>query len=232
MAPCVRPKLRSSSTGGKMVLVDIGRTLSDFLTTPKSSDSPSSSDVSWGALARAFGVGVVCATAMGLAGYAEVRSARNFSMGQVVLHERPGVGFSALYAAYKANPLDRSPRRELGLAASVVEQHGAISPALADRLHEIALTAGDRAPLTLFARVEYLITSGRWVDRVDEIEGHLETLQKSASLQPMTWVIEAAFAMKLTNYERAHHALDFALSLDGTPAEMETVARLKQAIGE
>lgn len=97
----------------------------------------------------------------------------------------------------------------LTLASLEAEHHGSLDLGddAADLIYRIASSAAKHNPAIMLARVQHLLTSGRWIDRRGETEALLAGLKGHASLQAPTWTAEAMYAAGIGATERAREAI-------------------------
>ena len=170
----------------------------------------------------AAGASILAITFFSWQNFHSIRSESLLGTGRLMLHENPATGVSMIWKAYLAQPLARAPRRAMGFAIAVLQREAVVPEVLADKAHELAMSAGAYAPLTLFSRVEHLLISDRWKEENEEIEALLTQLKSTARLQATTWIVEARFALLLEDFPRAAVATHHGLSL--SPDGLELVA--------
>ena len=165
--------------------------------------------------------GAALALAVALPVLAACTYAARVHMARVQLHldARPVAGFRANLAAWRWMPLAEHPRRQLPLSLGHLVKSGGdglrLRPGAADRVHEIATSAGRYNPAVLIERVEYLINSGRHIERRAEIESIMADLRPRARLQPSFWLADAWLGALTGDARRAARAVQHGLPLAG-----------------
>ncbi len=135
-----------------------------------------------------------------------------------------------IWQAHKEQSLSRHPKREMAVAVSILGHRGLFESGLADRMHDLAISVGPWAPVTLFSRVEHLILAQRWREKSEEIEEILSTLRSHASLQPATWIAEARFAILIKDLPRAAAATYRGLKLSPEGLELAALEALNETL--
>ena len=162
--------------------------------------------------------------------YAAALENRRFSADASATTDQLREGFNKLWREYQLQPWSRVVRRELALAIVAADRYGNMPPDLADKIHAIAMSAAPYSPLTLLARVEYLINSGRWVSDGREIRIHLKSLRAHAALQPFTWAVHARYSLKRGDDDGARRVLDLGLETNGREVEMKQLRILEERL--
>lgn len=172
------------------------------------------------ALAAAVGVFLMVSGGFGLA--AEYHHRKAIAL---LLAEEPGPyplpGFAESLQALWLYPWHTDARRQimLSLAAVVSRYRGQVmleAPA-ADSVFLVSMSAGPHHPATLIARAEYLLNSGRWVNAAPEVEAILARLKQEHRRKSGVWLLEAAYAARTGQRERAVAAIERGLSMAITP---------------
>lgn len=159
-----------------------------------------------------------------------ISSSRLLGAAHGKLYEVPALGFAMIWQAHKDQPLARGPKREMAVAVSVLGQRGLFESGLADRMHQLAMSVGPWAPITLFSRVEHLMLAQRWEEKTEEIEEILARLKTMARLQPATWIAEARFAILIEDFPRAIGAIQAGLALQAEGLELAALESLNDLI--
>jgi hypothetical protein len=108
-----------------------------------------------------------------------------FNATKVLVNSDPLSAFLYNQQAYKLYPLDMHIRHQyyMSLYKLMQRPNVTIDPAAADRMFEIATSAG-RHPGTLMIRADYLITNHK------DPTALIAELRRKATLQPGTWALE------------------------------------------
>jgi hypothetical protein len=125
-------------------------------------------------------------------------------------------------------PIDRQIRHQLILSVRAASSlpNVNLDPKAADRAYQISGSTAQRSPDTEFARVEYLINSGRWSES-GEIDSILDRMRRSAPHLPQTWFSSAVISAFRGNYAEAKEQAQRALSMKYIPGvQVESLQRL------
>jgi len=159
----------------------------------------------WGLVAASL---AFCAIMLGT-GTMAYASHVYYSRMRVTIGQAPVFALNENLKAYEAWPFDRGPRRQLMLTIAKVlrERETRLSPDAADRAYEITVSAARNNQDVRMLRAEYLLNSGRWIKRNDEIVKLIAGLVKTAKRQPGTWIIVASYALKRGDSATAAYAI-------------------------
>ena len=145
------------------------------------------------------------------------QSYKLFSITETIVAENPYYGLLANFAAYQTFPWPRHIRNQLAISLNVAiakePDSIRIDPGAADLVYDIARVSSGRATSIELGRIEYLLMSGRWQDRRDEIEDRLYWLKQNASKHAAVWLVEGKWALLLGDKPRAMTAARTAQAL-------------------
>lgn len=182
------------------------------------------------ALNLRLGAGLAGLAAIPLAVSMFLFAAASVEIGRVHRGLVSGQSLTALQANIRAidlYPYSAWPRLQVSLTLrTVLATHGErvqLGVGAADRFHEWAMTAAPRHPGVLLTRVEYLLNSGRWRDKPDEMNALFDRLREVGPHYPQGFALEAVYAGFTNDDSRAERAVMTALSL---PMGAETFERM------
>lgn len=129
---------------------------------------------------------------------------------------RPERSYRLMEKAYAAFPFSRDNRMQLHL--SLINWYADypiinVPPAEFDRVFGIARSASLYYAPLLTTRLEYLLQSGRYRERLEEVESHLRILKASSANFVDVYMLEATFATLAGDYPRARAAVAHARSI-------------------
>lgn len=131
-----------------------------------------------------------------------------------LLKSDPAGAFAASERAYNVFPLDPTFRRQLFASAVGWLERSSDStrpmPLDFDRLYAISRSAGPQLPGLLLARTHYLIVSNRDRDDPAAIEELFAALKSVSPNLPDIYIVEAFYASRLRNWNRARAAIGTA----------------------
>ncbi len=126
--------------------------------------------------------------------------------------------FKLYNAAHAADPLNRENRLILYPALigwSEKIGKNPLSPAENDHLFSISANGGQYEPILLLARIQYLINSGRFRERSEEVDRHLSLLAASAPHMPDVQLTIALHALVTGDFAKAGQAISRGRALHG-----------------
>ena len=119
----------------------------------------------------------------------------------------PLLAFQENVRAYDLWPYDQLTRRQLIMTtAKAAFDHGkdlTIQPEAADKIYKISLTAGPYTASTLVSRLDYLLSSDRYINEREEADEILSILRKNATRYAITWLADAIYAANTGDLARA-----------------------------
>lgn len=155
--------------------------------------------------------------AVAVVGVLTFQSYRVFAITQQYVGDDPYNGVLANFAAYQTFGWPRSIRGQLAasLTSAIDRDHESIriEPDAADFVYRLSAGASGRATSVELGRIEYLLLSGRWQERFDEIEGRLAWLKTNASTHAAVWLVEGKWALIVGDKDRALNAVAHARQL-------------------
>lgn len=144
--------------------------------------------------------GFAITSALLVTGGFAVSAERMNATARLVHDTNPSLAFMAANKSREIYPFDAWPRHQIilslatGLAADTIE----VSPRAADNIYQLSITAAPYSPAVAVARATYLLNSGRWFEeKRGEFKDILNHLHRVASIQGMTWVIEASYRARI-----------------------------------
>lgn len=117
--------------------------------------------------------------------------------------------------AYKLSPWNFYYRNAISVYLYLwAQQAGGRNPVPPEE-YDIAFEIGNSAPSTnvLFTRAAYLVNSGRYVEKKEEIEKWFAQLRKIASRSPDVWLLYSYYNTLINNDQEANDALAHAKSI-------------------
>lgn len=145
------------------------------------------------------------------AGVLSYKAEMLFSITQAKISEDPLLAFWSNAAAAQIYPLHSHYRHQLILTLRAVTDFRPdtvrIEPDAADKAYELSRSASPFNPGIVSAWVGYLLNTGRQNEPGQNVEGLLSQLKTTASLQAVTWLVEAVYALQARDYPRARNAL-------------------------
>lgn len=137
--------------------------------------------------------------------------------------------------AIGAYPFDDAIRYQAYSTLMFLEENSAqpvASPEMHDQLFATSLTTGPGNALLIF-RLEYLLYSGRYKERSEEVAKWRHQLTTNVSRLPDTWLMEGLYEVADNHPDKAKEALDRYLRLTGgrvTDDRRDIVERIRQGI--
>lgn len=130
---------------------------------------------------------------------------------------RPDVSLQLNLGAVGAYPFDDAFRYQLYPTLMFIEENSSrpvAPPETHDQIFEAGLTAGPGNALMIF-RLEYLLNSGRYKERQEEVSKWRKQLTTNVTRLPDTWLMEGLYEVADNRPDKAKAALDRYLELTG-----------------
>lgn len=130
---------------------------------------------------------------------------------------RPDLSFQLNLGAVGAYPLDDAFRYQLYNTLMFMEENSGrpiAPPDFHDQIFEIGLTAGPGNALAIL-RLEYLLNSGRYKERPDEVARLRRQLTTNVTRLPDTWLMEGLYELAYERPKQAKEALNRYFDLTG-----------------
>ena len=165
---------------------------------------------------------------------------RKFAIVNLYIEKNEPTALAANIQTHQLFPFEPRYRRQLVMTAGALlkNAHGRvqITDAAADEAYRISLTTG-HLPAIKLVRLEYLLNTGRWERRKEEVEEILAFLKQHSSLQPSVWIADGTYGIFTNDGVRAlkavmqgmelpearYHASHFEKILAGLNIESETI---------
>ena len=154
---------------------------------------------------------------------------------QLAFAGRPDLAVQLNLGAVGAYPFDEAMRYELYNTLMFLEERsGTISvpPEVHDQIFETSLSTGLGNGLMIF-RLEYLLNSGRYKERAEEVARWRKQLTTNVTRLPDTWLMEGLYAVADGDPDRAKAALARYMELTGgtvPPERQGIVESIRQGI--
>lgn len=154
---------------------------------------------------------------------------------QLAFAGRPDLALQLNLGAVGAYPFDEAMRYELYNTLMFLEERsGTISvpPEVHDKIFETSLSTGLGNGLMIF-RLEYLLNSGRYKERAEEVARWRKQLTTNVTRLPDTWLMEGLYAVADGDPDRAKTSLARYMELTGgtiPPERQGIVESIRQGI--
>lgn len=183
-----------------------------------------------------MGAGLLLFAAVGLVLLAERQERANQLFGRFLTlrGNDPNGAFHALYEAYDADPLAYRYRMQLypyliyALGTATEER---FPTAENDRIFAISSKRAQYSPIVLVARLQYLLNTGRIVERAEEARQHFDRLMKTSKRVTEVWIMKAYFHAVTGDIPQAKEAIAKARTMDPTLQQMITLGQMEAMLG-
>ncbi|MDK9725590.1 MAG: O-antigen ligase family protein [Sterolibacteriaceae bacterium MAG5] len=160
---------------------------------------------------------VLVAPAIGWWGYRYYLGHDAYGVALKIAPTRPDLSLQLNLGAVGAYPLDDAFRYQLYNTLMFMEEnagHPVAPPAFHDQMIDLGLTAGPGNVLAIL-RLEYLLNSGRYKERPEEVAKWRRQLTTNVTRLPDTWLMEGLYELAYGRPKQAKEALNRYLDLTG-----------------